>query len=90
MDPNIYILTSKKGFTNNQIAVEWLKHYIQHSDAGPQAEWKLLFMDNHGSPETVEFIKLANDNHILPYPLIAHLTHCMQPPDVGIFHPYKY
>jgi hypothetical protein len=47
-------------------------------------------MDNHGSHETVEFIKLANDNHILPYPLIAHLTHCMQPLDVGVFHPYKH
>jgi DDE superfamily endonuclease len=47
-------------------------------------------MDNHRSHETLEFIKLANENHILPYPLIAHLTHCMQPLDVGIFQLYKH
>jgi hypothetical protein len=38
---------------------------------------------------TAEFIALANANHIRPYPLIAHLTHCMQPLDVGVFQPYK-
>ena len=47
-------------------------------------------MDNHGSHTTPEFIQLANDNHILPYPLLPHLTHCMQPLDVGIFQPYKH
>jgi hypothetical protein len=47
-------------------------------------------MDNHGSHETPEFIKLANENHILLYPLIPHLTHCMQPLDVGVFQLYKH
>ena len=47
-------------------------------------------MDNHGSHETPEFIKLANENHIRPYPLIPHLTHCMQPLDVGVFQLYKH
>jgi hypothetical protein len=36
------------------------------------------------------FIRLANNNHILPFPLLPHLTHCMQPLHVGVFHPYKY
>jgi hypothetical protein len=35
MDPDMLILTSEKGFTNNEIAVTWLKHFIQHSNAGP-------------------------------------------------------
>ena len=47
-------------------------------------------MDNYKSHETTEFIRLANENHILPYPLIAHLTHCIQPLDVSVFHPYKH
>ena len=46
-------------------------------------------MDNHGSHCTPEFIALANDNHIRPYLLIAYLTYCMQPFDVGVFQPYK-
>ena len=47
-------------------------------------------MNNHESHETAEFLKLANDNHILSYLLIPHLTHCMQPLDVGVFQPYKH
>ena len=90
MDLDSMIITSESGFTNDQIAIEFLKHLIMHTNAGPHSEWKLLLMDNHGSHETPEFVKLANDNHILPYPLIAHLTHCMQPLDVGIFQPYKH
>ena len=47
-------------------------------------------MDNHESHETDEFLKLANDNHILSYSLIPHLTHCMQSLDVGVFQLYKH
>jgi len=47
-------------------------------------------MDNHGSHETGDIIRLAFDNKILLYPLLAHLTHCMQPLDVGCFQPYKH
>lgn len=90
LDPDAYIMTSEKGFTTNEIAIEWLKHYIKNSDAGPHSDWKLLLMDNHGSHETSEFILLASQNNILPYPLLAHMTHCMQPLDVGVFQPYKH
>src|SRR5436190_8424781 len=47
-------------------------------------------MDNHESHEIFKFIKLANKNHILSYPLIPYFMHCMQPLDVGVFQPYKY
>ena len=87
LHPETYIMTSETGFTNNQIAIAFLKHFIKYTDTG---EWKLLLMDNHGSHETPEFIQLANENHILPYPLLAHLTHCMQSLDVGCFQLYKY
>lgn len=42
-----------------------------------------MLMDNHGSHITPEFVALANQNRIRPYPLIAYLTHCMQLLDVG-------
>ena len=57
---------------------------------GPTKQYKLMLMDNHGTHCTPEFIKLANENHIRPLLLIPHLTHCMQPLDVGVFQPYKY
>ena len=61
-----------------------------NNNTGPQSEWKLLLMDNYESHETGKFLKLVNDNHILSYPLIPHLIHCMQLLDVGVFQLYKY
>jgi hypothetical protein len=49
-----------------------------------------MLIDNHASHKTGEFIRLANENYILLYPLLAHLTHYMQPLNIGVFHPYKY
>ena len=86
------ILTSKTGFTSDQIALEYLQHFIDSSDASAAsgAKWKLLLMDNHGSHITPEFALLADKYHIRPFTFIPHLTHCMQPLDVGIFQHYKH
>jgi hypothetical protein len=90
LDPNALILTSKHGFTSDEIAIEWLNHYIKHSNVGPHSEWKLLLIDNHRSHTMPKFIQLANNNYILLYPLLLHLTHYMQPLDVSVFQPYKH
>ena len=47
-------------------------------------------MNNHDSHIIPEFALLAVDNHIRPYFLISHLTHCMQSLDVAVFQPYKH
>ena len=87
---NTHIVISTSGFILEEIAIEFLKHYIQNSNTRPDADWKLMFMNNHETHLTSEFIALTNDNHIRLYPLISHLTHCMQSLDVGIFQPYKH
>ena len=47
-------------------------------------------MNNHESHETAEFLMLTNDNHILSYSLISHLTYCMQSLNVDVFQSYKH
>ncbi len=85
------IKTFENGFISDEIAIEWLKHFILHTNSSTNSlqEWKLLLMDQHGSHCTSEFIRLANDHHIRPFSFIPHLIHCMQSLDVGIFHSYK-
>jgi hypothetical protein len=58
------IKESDQGFTNNDLALIYLRHYIKNSNAGPNAPWKVLLLDNHASHLTAAFIKLANENHI--------------------------
>jgi DDE superfamily endonuclease len=79
------VLLSNHGFTNDELAIKFLEHFIKHTKAGPNADWKLLLMDNYGSHCTPEFILLAIRNHIVLVSFLAHLTHCMQPLDVGLF-----
>ena len=83
------IVSSENGITSDKIAIAYLQHYIE-TDAGSESNWKLMLLDNHGSHDTPEFIKLTNENWIRPYPLILHLPHCMQPLDVGVFQPYQH
>jgi hypothetical protein len=47
-------------------------------------------MDNHGRHLTPQFILLARANNIVPFTFPVHLTHCMQPLDVGVFQSYKH
>ena len=84
------VLTSKNDFTSDKIAMKFLQHFIKDLNAGPDVDWKLMLMNNHDSHITPEFALLADKNHIRSYSLIPHLTHCMQPLDVGVFQSYKH
>jgi hypothetical protein len=87
---NTQIVTSKLRFTSKKITLEFLKHYIQNSNAEFHADWKLKFMNNHETHLTSEFDGLTNNNHICSYSLISHFTHIMQFFDIDIFESYKY
>jgi hypothetical protein len=84
------ILLSDSGFTNDELTFRFLQHFIEYTKAGPFEPLKLLLMDNHGSHLTPAFILLARRNNVIPYSFPSHLTHCMQPCDVGIFQPMKH
>ena len=79
------ILLSDTEYTNDTLAVAWMKHFIKHVDAGPDKPWKMLLLDGHTTHEDDEFSLLADANHIQLFYLPSHLTHIMQPLDVGVF-----
>jgi hypothetical protein len=75
------------GYTNNQIVMEYLDHLIQHSHAGPDKPWKLLLLDGHESHRYELFQLKAAEHRIKLFYYPSHLTHVLQPLDVGIFRP---
>ena len=81
------ILLSDTGYTNDTLAVAWMKHFIKHVDAGLNKPWKMLLLNEHITHEDDEFSLLADANHIQLFYLPSHLTHIMQPLDVGVFQP---
>jgi len=84
------ITVSDSGYTNSELALEYLKHFIKHTHSNETTPPKLLLMDSHISHTTPEFALLAHANHIHPYQFPSHLTHILQPLDVSVFAVYKH
>lgn len=40
------VALSEKGFTNDEIALQWLDHFIKYTNSGPGKAWRLLLLDN--------------------------------------------
>jgi hypothetical protein len=87
---NEMVATSTTGYTNDTIAIGWMKHFIEQTNSGPDKPWKILLMDGHKTHENGDFCILADKNNIeiIYYP--SHLTHILQPLDVGVFRPWKH
>jgi hypothetical protein len=84
------ILTSSTGYTNEEIALEWLAHFIKYTDSGPDKPWKILLLDSHSTHEAPYFVLNALYNHIELIEFPSHMTHVLQPLDVGLFRPWKH
>jgi hypothetical protein len=84
------VLLSDSGYTNSELSMIFLEHFIKHTDASPNKRMKVLLMDSHTSHTTPEFVLRATEINIHPYPFPSHLTHVMQLLDVGVFQPYKH
>lgn len=85
-----YVTCSPTGYTNNDIALDYLNHLILHTKAGPNQPWFLLLLDGHESHQSLKFKAKAAENHVKLFWFPSHLTHALQPLDVGVFRPWKH
>ena len=76
---------SKKGWTDGEIGVEWIKQFDKQTAAKAAGRDRLLLVDGHNSHYTRGFLEYAREHHIhiLCYP--AHSTHIYQGLDVAVF-----
>jgi hypothetical protein len=86
----VRVVLSDSGYTNEEISLILLDHIILHTNAGLDKPLKVLLMDRHGSHVDPDFTIKATAHNIHPYPFLGHLTHILQPLDVGVFQPYKH
>jgi hypothetical protein len=49
------VLLLESSFLNDQLAMEWLKHFITHTESTFNLEYKLLLVDSHLSHLTPAF-----------------------------------
>jgi len=83
------IAVSDNGWTTNELGVEWLKHFIKHTDGKVVGARRLLILDGHESHQSLEFQELCKENNIYTLCMPPHSSHLLQPLDVGCFSPLK-
>ena len=76
---------SKKGWTDCELAVPWLKHFETYTKGKANGHIRLLIVDGHNSHYSFEFLNYTRTHqiHVLCYP--THTTHIYQGLDVVVF-----
>lgn len=78
------------GYVNEDIFVDYLKHFIQHakcSTSNPRPT--LLIMDNHSAHISLAVVELAKKYGVCLVTLYPHTSHKLQPLDRTVFGPFK-
>jgi hypothetical protein len=83
------IAISDNDWTNNELGVEWLKHFDAYTKTRVIGVRRLLILDGHESHQSLEFQELCKENNIYTLCMPPHSSHLLQPLDVGCFSPLK-
>ena len=83
------IATSPNGWTTNEIGLDWIRHFNEHTKSRTSGAFRLLVLDGHESHLSVDFELYCKDNKIITLCMPAHSSHLLQPLDVGCFGPLK-
>jgi hypothetical protein len=87
LDDDVVIQVSPNGWTNCNIALDWIRHFNKHTAGRTRGKYRLLILDGHASHVSPQFVEYCVDNDIVPLCLPPHSTHELQPLDVGVFGP---
>jgi hypothetical protein len=87
---NYLIAHSTSGYTNDDLSLEWVRHFERKTRQCLQGRYRLLLFDGFDSHCTQEFLEILEDNDIIAYRLPPHTSHFLQPLDVSCFQPYKH
>lgn len=89
--PNWQYTASPNAYTSNELGVRWLEEvFIPQTAEGLRAtDWRLLLLDGHRSHHSLDFMWKCYQNRIIPYYLIAHASHILQPLDLCVFSSLK-
>jgi hypothetical protein len=89
LPPDWAIALSHNGWTDDNIGLEWVKHFHRHTESRAAGAYRLLILDGHGSHATPEFDQFCKDHKIITLCMPPHTSHLLQPLDVGCYSPLK-
>jgi hypothetical protein len=83
------IAVSENGWTTNELGLQWLKHFDEHTKKRVVGTHRLLAIDGHESHNSLAFQQYCKENKIITICMPPHSSHLLQPLDVGCFAPLK-
>jgi hypothetical protein len=86
---DMVVALSENGWTNDDLALQWIKHFDKHTKDRVIGTYRLLILDGHGSHITPEFDNYCTENRIVTIYMPSHTSHLLQPLDVGCFGAFK-
>lgn len=86
---NWVIAVTSNGWTTNERGLNWINHFDQHTRSRTKGGYRLLILDGHESHHSYGFELYCKDWNIITLCMPAHLSHKLQPLDVGCFSPLK-
>jgi len=60
-DPRMAIAIGENGWTDQELAIKWLKHFDKYTADLTQGTHRLLILDGHSSHASLEFIQYCED-----------------------------
>ena len=87
---NCYMTSTPSGFTNEQLAMEWLTKIwdpATREKANDGKAWRLIWLDGHNSHVSLPFLEWCANNRVIIAVFPPHSTHRLQPLDVSLFGP---
>ncbi|KAJ6262132.1 hypothetical protein Dda_2937 [Drechslerella dactyloides] len=83
------IALSDNGWTTNELALQWLKHFDKFTARRCISDYRLLVLDGHESHHSVAFELYCQEHKIVTICMPPHSSHILQPLDIGCFGPLK-
>ena len=79
------IMVAPNGCADNETSLEWIKHFDQQTAKRSRGDHRLLILDGHESHHSTDFEMYCEENNIITLCMPHHLSHLLQPFDVGCF-----
>jgi hypothetical protein len=77
------IAVSENGWTTNELGLQWLKHFDEHTKKRVVGTHRLLAIDGHESHDSLAFQQYCKENKIITICMPPHSSHLLQPLDVS-------
>ena len=90
LSDNTFVSVSDSEYLDDELALEWIKHFERLTRPSNPDDWRVLICDNYSTHTFFEFLEFARACKIVVFGMPAHTSHLLQPLDVVMFQPYKH